>query len=278
MSSIIDALKKSDQNRTNGNQSDVNDINFSDSNTPKSRRGFWLLTLVLLLVAAGVFAWQQGWHQKLLTAFENNDPINESVEKTSTTPTNQKPATKPVASQENKKAVINQATTNNQLVPPRQQEIKQKAELAKKQALNNTKITVTEKQKQAEVKPQTLEVVESKKEKINLLGTSDNKQQQSKPENPSNKPVTQTVKSSTEPTLQQKYLLLHQIDFAIRKNIPNIKINIHIYDPEPENRMVLINGERYNIGDQIESIVTIKDIVKEGIVVAYENLEFLIPK
>jgi hypothetical protein len=42
--------------------------------------------------------------------------------------------------------------------------------------------------------------------------------------------------------------------------------------------MVLINGERFNIGDTIEELVTIEDIVQEGVVVKFENVKFLIPK
>ena len=276
MSSIIDALKKSDQNRTSENQSGINDINFSDTRTPKSRRGFWLLVVVLLLVTVGVFAWQQGWHQKLLTAFENNEPKIETVEQKPITKNT--PATKTVTNKEKDPATVKQQTPNNQLVPPKQDEIKQKAELAKKQELNSINIAKVEDNKKVEQKPEALEIVDDKSKKIKVLGTAAKKQEQIEPKDPTKTPNKKPDNSSLEPTLKQDYLLLHQIDFTIRKNIPKIKINIHIYDPEPENRMVLINGERYNIGDQIEAVLTIIDIVQEGIVVSFENLEFLIPK
>ena len=81
-----------------------------------------------------------------------------------------------------------------------------------------------------------------------------------------------------EPKLTQDYLLIHQIDFEIRKNIPPIKLNIHIYDPDPANRMIIMNGVKFVTGDMIEELVKVKEIVKEGVVLEFENMRFLVPK
>ncbi|VAW45185.1 hypothetical protein MNBD_GAMMA02-1037, partial [hydrothermal vent metagenome] len=66
MSSIIDALKKSDNNRTTESGANVNQIKFGNEQQPKSRRGFWLLVALLLLVVFGVFAWTQRWHHSAI--------------------------------------------------------------------------------------------------------------------------------------------------------------------------------------------------------------------
>ncbi len=278
MSSIIDALKKSDQNRNSDQQADVNNIQFSDNPPPKSRKGFWLLVIVLLLIAAGIYAWQQGWHHKLLSYFVENQPTA-TVEKANQAP-------QKVSEKTDKKAVARdnslQQPAGHQLIPPKQSDIKAKTEQIRKEKQNNVL-------KEEPIKPVKIDTAAIKPLKQNHQdqqadNKSDNKSV--KPEQnkkaAANMTATDRVniedKKSLEPTLKQDYLLLHQIDFAIRKNIPTVKINIHIYDPEPENRMVLINGERFNIGDSIENVLTVSDIVKEGIVVSFENIEFLIPK
>ncbi|MCB1581726.1 MAG: general secretion pathway protein GspB [Marinicella sp.] len=286
MSSIIDALKKSDQNRNNEQTAGVNNISFSDNPPPKSRRGFWLLVTFLLIVAGGVYAWQQGWHYQLKAYLTQNDstatepqadlkPVRQN--KASAKPANSSQTTQPKSS------------TGNQLTPPKQSDIKAKSEQIQKEKLtqnapdelktiskNNRSTKPLKSTHEASVNADNSELTQHKPKQTK----QDNDLVVKKAEpTPSSDSDSVTVKKKPlEPTLKQDYLLLHQIDFAIRKNIPPVKINIHIYDPDPENRMVLINGERYNIGDSIGDVLTVSDIVKEGIVVSYENLRFLIPK
>ncbi len=90
--------------------------------------------------------------------------------------------------------------------------------------------------------------------------------------------IAQQNRKDLEPTLKQDYLLVHQIDFETRKNIPVIKLNIHIYDPDPENRMVILNGVKYATGDIIDELVTVEEINQQGVVLKFESVTFLIPK
>ena len=60
--------------------------------------------------------------------------------------------------------------------------------------------------------------------------------------------------------------------------MPKIKLNIHVYDENPKNRIVVINGVRFAIGDLIEETVLVKDIVRSGVVLEMEDKEFLVPK
>jgi len=272
MSSIIDALKKSDQNRNGDSEATVNQINFSENPAPKSRRGFWLLVGFLLLVALGAYAWKQGWHHSLM---EQVNTWTQSTEATNTAETTVQQAktteTEPtvVAQSDEKQA------DNNKLIPPKQSEIKT-ASIEQEKARQQNKATVQN---------PTVEAAPQQKAKPTVT-KKDQTVAEAKPvTQPTTKPVKKQRKDkgdgnkkALQPRLQQDYLLLHQIDYAIRKNIPPIKVSIHIYDPDPDNRMVLINGDRYNVGDSIESTLTIEEIVKEGIVVSYENIKFLIPK
>ncbi|VAW42110.1 hypothetical protein MNBD_GAMMA01-2250, partial [hydrothermal vent metagenome] len=77
---------------------------------------------------------------------------------------------------------------------------------------------------------------------------------------------------------QQKHLLIYQLPFSIRKDIPKFKLNIHIYDENPQNRLVVINGVKFVINDMIEEQVLVKDIIAEGILLEFNGQEFLVPK
>jgi general secretion pathway protein B len=277
MSSIIDALKKSDQTRKNDPANTLNNISFSDQPPAKSRRGFWLLVFILLLVAVGVYGWQQGWHNRLGTLF--NEQAADSQEAV-TTPATAQPATDQSIPAEQAPAQMQQVT--DKLTPPSQNEIKaQSAQLVERQATQVIKAdqqtAQTQAIEQAAADSNTLTVVENRSSGTTSVDTDQPKDQaaEKQPAEPASQPES---RSSLEPKLKQDYLLIHQLDFAIRKNIPPVKISIHIYDPDPENRMLMINGEKFAIGDSIEGLVTVRDIVPEGVVLEFENIRFLLPK
>lgn len=289
MSSIIDALKKSDKNRTNESGANLNQIKFGDQTTKKSRRAIGLLLLLLVLVAAGVYAWIQGWHNKPIAM------VNSWFE---TAPTEAiEPETQ--ASEKNPAAETNKATTqqgavasNNKLTPPKADEVKAKRQAVEQEQAatdqqKNQQLAVTASRNTKNNSNQELENDMLTKQNI-VSKTQHKKQQQKAPDdaNENSEQITQQKaeqiakqnRQDLEPTIKQDYLLVHQIDFEIRKNIPPIKLNIHIFDPDPENRMVILNGVKYIIGDTIEEIVVVKEINQQGVVLTFEGIKFLIPK
>jgi general secretion pathway protein B len=276
MSSIIDALKKSDQSRHKDNTKQVSNINFSEQPAPKNRRGFWLLVALLLLIALAAFGWQQGWHHHLLGLWSADNPQTSTHTQLQAQPQdNTEPANPP----DRKARII------NRLTPPKQEDIKaQSRQIASQQATSQTDKKPPASAQTATVpanpgQPDALTVVENRTKisdqpALKPLATDEKK--------PAKKDLANQNNASSgeelQPKLKQDYLYIHQLDFAIRKNIPNVKISIHIYDPEPENRMLMINGEKFAIGDSIEDLLTVYDIVPEGVILAYENIRFLLPK
>lgn len=295
MSSIIDALKKSDKTRKTDAGQNIDQIKFSDEPPQKSRRGFWLLVTFLLLVALAVLAWQQGWHNTLINQarilFGNQETNQVEAKTKQQNPTNEVLSTSPQqsadnnSSQEQANRSVKKTVTDkgNKLNPPKANEVKAKS-LAAEQAKESVKSGNTnERQEQLEVivnrsTDNELRMAdESNQIQPNnaiTQSTDNNDSEQSKSE----QQIKQNNRKDIEPKLKQDYLLVHQIDFEIRKNIPPIKLNVHIYDPEPENRMVILNGVKYATGESIEDIVTVELINKEGVVLAFEGTKFLIPK
>jgi len=270
MSSIIDALKKSDQSRNPEKHSDLGQINFSERPN-KSRKGFWLLVITLLVVAFGVFAWQQNWlpdwTHSVSTLF-NTDSKQDKPQN----PTFQ--AEKTVNN-----SVDQQQTKPHKLVPPKQSDIKAQTQQVRKNKAHNNNTTSKQASENQITKPSTSQ---SKQDSIlpvdHSLQPKDSENSASIEKISKKEKADKDINEKTQPQRKQDYLLIHQVDFSIRQNIPAVKISVHIYDPKPENRMVLINGEMYAIGDTIEEVLTIEDILKEGVVMSFENLEFLIPK
>lgn len=277
MSSIIDALKKSDQNRNGDQVSQINNIKLGDQAKQSSKRGFWLLLFVLLIIAGGVLAWQQGWHHSAINYLKSWS--SQSTDKQAST-NKQMGATEPVTQS---KPNNPQATANNQLLPPKQSDIKAQSKQVK---MKQDKPGLVEKPETAVITPvdktnnsksQQIEPLKQASQNTQLSQTN-KPAEKNKDSSDNNQTVSKNTETSMQPTLQQDYFLLHQLDFSIRKNIPPVKLNIHIFDPNPDKRMVLINGEKYSIGDLIADVITVEDITKEGVIVKFQEYNILIPK
>jgi general secretion pathway protein B len=72
-----------------------------------------------------------------------------------------------------------------------------------------------------------------------------------------------------------EYLHVWELPLSVRRNLPELKLTIHVYSPEASERFVLINGERYGPGDAIGE-VEIVDIGREGAIVDFRSHRFLL--
>ncbi len=277
MSSIIDALKKSDHNRSTESVANVNQIKFTDQPSNGRRRSFWWLLVLLLVVAAGVFAWTQGWHHSAI------NQVSSWLGADTSSQTEPKPVVKDIEPSREAEPPVNDiksvaADTSNKLTPPKPDTVKSKAanlaQVKPHSDIEQKATTMAKRQgnqgQQADTGEDTLQVVPRAEKAENTDKKLANKEQV--------RATAQQQRKDLEPAMKQDFLLVHQIDFEIRKNIPPIKLNIHIYDPEPENRMVILNGVKYTTGDSIEDLVTVEEINQDGVVLTFEGVKFLIPK
>jgi len=72
-----------------------------------------------------------------------------------------------------------------------------------------------------------------------------------------------------------EYVHAWELPLSVRRSIPELKLNIHVYAPEEERRFVLINGTRYGVGDSVEG-AQIVAIRPEGAVMDFQSHRFLL--
>lgn len=65
---------------------------------------------------------------------------------------------------------------------------------------------------------------------------------------------------------------------AIRTDVPEIRFTVLVYADKPDNRFVLINGQRLGEGDSIQPGLVVKEIRREGVVFSYRLYQFLIER
>ncbi|MEN1728101.1 MAG: general secretion pathway protein GspB [Pseudomonadota bacterium] len=73
-----------------------------------------------------------------------------------------------------------------------------------------------------------------------------------------------------------EYVRAWELPLSVRRNMPALTLNIHVFSELEGERFVLINGERYVGGDALPDGATLVDIRREGAVVDYRDYRFLL--
>ncbi len=77
----------------------------------------------------------------------------------------------------------------------------------------------------------------------------------------------------------QTYRLPHQLPFSIRQKLPQLTLSVHVWDKNPDYRLVVINGEDLGVGDTLDgSDLRIKDILPTGALLETNGEVFLLPR
>ncbi|HLW26082.1 MAG TPA: general secretion pathway protein GspB [Steroidobacteraceae bacterium] len=64
----------------------------------------------------------------------------------------------------------------------------------------------------------------------------------------------------------------------IRMTGPELHLDVHVYATQPADRFVYINNRKYREGQTLEEGPTIERIRRDGVVLAYEGVRFLLPR
>jgi general secretion pathway protein B len=63
---------------------------------------------------------------------------------------------------------------------------------------------------------------------------------------------------------------------GIRDSLPDLRITVLVFAERPEDRFVLIGGQRRVENDQIQDGLLLEEIRREGAVFTYRNYRFLV--
>lgn len=83
-------------------------------------------------------------------------------------------------------------------------------------------------------------------------------------------PVAATPAAPGVPTV-------NELPFAFRRGLPELAVTMHMYSTDPERRFVLINGQRARDGQALEGGLEVKEIRIDGVVLRFQDTEFLLP-
>jgi general secretion pathway protein B len=247
MSYILDALRKSEQERQATEPNSVTDRILVSQPQPIKKPAKWIAAIIIsnLLVIAS-FAWF--FTQKAPT--EPQQTVTDSQQKPLLPP--------PVTTQD----AINLHSTQ----PPSKEveskspspSIAQLIEAKKMAAVQQPHTQIPEKKPLAIKKEPLTRKTAVKSPDAEMLETI-------------------TEKPATLPS-RKGILTLDELPYEIRNTLPNLTINVFSYAHQPEDRFVIIDMVKYRTGQLIKGSVKLKEILPNGIVLQYGNNTFRIER
>ncbi len=276
MSSIIDALKKSDAKRPRKNHGQKIRMDINQQPRKNNRRDFYLIIACLLLILAAVyfqkpeFVWQHLGSAQQVSV----EPADQVVkqETTKPIPVSKPPQKLPKPAPERVQSVVEKQST--QPVSDKQTDANNRTTAQKTEPTivhseeNSLAMQVDNSTAQ---KPSQSEQTDPAVKQIDqqLAATPmKNKQAIEAP------PQTDSHNQSADADLPQ----LFELPYAVRKDIPQLNLSVHVYDPDVDNRMAIINGVPIHVGDTIEDVLSIQDITQSGVVLRIQDQEFIVLK
>lgn len=245
MSFILDALKKSEQERERQQQPTVVDI-------PYGRRSraqpLWMLAVIALLVLncglLVVMWWRSG--------DSDNPPTSTAVEATTTTPA---PAATAPAPRE----------------PMRSTEIRPLQEEAGE--TETAAVDETAAALDAAVAPSGPPLVRPTTPLEQAIA-----QQQARANELKTNSENRQLGISSDPGTVNNLPTLASLGGNGALNLPELRLEIHVYSPVPAERFAFINSRKYGEGQTLNEGPQLERITQEGVVLAYRGKRFVLPR
>ena len=253
MSFILDALKKLEQNRKRGEVPDLTTVHLHDHGAPKKRAVWPYLLLAALLLNAGVFAvWLKPWEDKeaIIAQPEINEAEEVAVTEPATDEASEASTLKVASIIENKETAVAAPEVNKEV----------KEEIIE---------AVVEPEKSDE------EIIASmglnpSPEELDILRNKIQEEQQV----PEQMPVAEVLMDIIGPEDKSGFVDISQLPEDVKRELPEININAHIYSDNKAARIVTINGYVTREGDKISSELILDEITTAGVIFSYKEYRF----
>jgi len=72
--------------------------------------------------------------------------------------------------------------------------------------------------------------------------------------------------------------LLSAMPTAFQDRLPPMEVNIHVYSPDPAQRILYINNRSYHPGDEATGGAVVEEVVPDGVVLRYDGQQFRLPR
>lgn len=260
MSYILDALKKSEQQRGQGKIPDVQTIHSSSLNYRQNQNRLWpsilIIAVLLNLVAILYFIYSKENSADSSTAQDTQPPITTTTSEAVTQPA----VTSPKAFVPER---ISAGTVNPGTVKPGT------IKLGSSNTETVAPATSYDDAQSAAEKTDTLKKMDS----MTANRTSVAPTTQSRPELQQNE-TGKTQKAITTTDASDNVLEYHELDAATRDELPAIIITAHVYSSNPLQRSIVINNNFMEEGEYVIDDLILQEITPDGAIFDYQGTRF----
>lgn len=97
---------------------------------------------------------------------------------------------------------------------------------------------------------------------------------------PPTPPVAAAAPSTEVPAVPplEQLPVYWQLPYNVRKELPDLKMSMHVYSATPAQRFVVLNGNRQVEGDELGGDVRVSEIRKDGVVLIFQGQRFIVPR
>lgn len=89
------------------------------------------------------------------------------------------------------------------------------------------------------------------------------------------KPVNKPAEISES---EKDFPFLSELSYEFQRTVPTLDINVYVYAKEEQDRFIMVNMKKYLSGDQLDSGMTVIEIRIDSLVVEYKNRKFQIKR
>ncbi|MGD8567638.1 MAG: general secretion pathway protein GspB [Gammaproteobacteria bacterium] len=254
MSYILEALKKSEQERERGEVPDIKSVHKTDSlDTGDSRRNVWIWLLALVVfINVVIFA---------VVYLDDDETVVAKTPSPSSALASRDQAQPPVSS--------SRSPSGEQSVPQRRQP--KSASALKPQTTNSQQAKAAHtSQPAAKTEQAPPPKVVFSKEQLQLDDTVGNTAPVERESTPPSVTVS-TKELSSEPGPAGR---ISDLPDSIRRQLPSISFGGHIYSSSVERRSVMINGKKRREGENLGAGLVLSEITPRGAVFEYKGYRF----
>lgn len=248
MSFILNALRKSEQERLSNHTATLEDkILLKQESTQKKKPGGLVILIIINLFLLSFLLWYFSQQEE-----EAKAQLTIKAEKSLTAP---EPPKNPLKIKAEKPVQVQPPN----LIPPPQMTIAQKIKHLQEKEKESTKQPTSLKT------DQSIQVTKVNQDSPKVLKKSTTEQEVTQ-----QKPAFAINNKENDPP----YLLEMPYEFSL--SVPKIKINVFVYAEQPEGRFIMINMRKYLVGQKIDEGMELQEIRADSIVVKYKGKVFQI--
>jgi general secretion pathway protein B len=95
---------------------------------------------------------------------------------------------------------------------------------------------------------------------------------------PATEPGSPLFKGHVQRGTEDGLVLYQDAALVPGANLPELRLDLHVYAAKPQDRFALINMRRVHEGDSVQAGVRVDGIVPEGVVMSHNGSKFLLPR